>query len=147
MLVQADRAFAGRAIAAWNAGERAYADWMAEVVAPLVKVHVPQGDLTGADVLAAYYHEIRGAFPDSYVSVDEVTAEGNTVMARLTFSGTNTGKLLTMPVSTGKPATFTVIDVWHILDGKVVEFWETYDRYGMLEQLGLVREQPALALA
>jgi hypothetical protein len=89
----------------------------------------------------AYFHEIRGAFPDGHVSVDEVAAEGETVVVRYTFSGTNTGKLLTMPVTTGKPARFTVVDIWHLTNRKVVEFWESYDRYAMLEQLGLAREQ------
>lgn len=146
MSIQSNRALIERAPTAWNAGEQEYADWIAEAVASTVKVHVPQGDLTGADMFGAYYHEIRAAFPDAHVTVDEVTAEGDTVVVRYTFSGTNTGKLLTLPLITGKPASFSVVDVWHLVDGKVVEFWETYDRYGMLEQLGVVRE-PAAALA
>jgi predicted ester cyclase len=146
MSVQSNKALIERATTAWNAGEQPYADWITEVVAATVKMHVPQGDLTGADMFRAYHHEIRGAFPDGHVSVDEVTVEGDTVVARYTFSGTNTRKLLTMPLTTGKSASFTVVDVWHLLDSKVVEFWENYDRYGMLEQLGVVRE-PAAALA
>ena len=107
-------------------------------------MHVPQGELTGT--FRAYFYEIRAAFPDGYVSVDEVTAEADTVIVRYTFNGKNTGKLLTRPISTGKPASFTVIDVWHFVDGELLEFWESYDRYGLLEQLGVVHE-PAAALA
>jgi predicted ester cyclase len=141
MSVESSVALIKRATVAWNTSEHAYADWITEAVAPAIKLHVPQGELSGTDVFRAYFHEIREAFPDGQVNVDEVTAEGDTVVVRYTFSGTNTGKLLTMPLSTGKRASFTVLDVWHLSDGKAVEFWETYDRYGMLEQLGLVREQ------
>jgi predicted ester cyclase len=145
MTIQSNRELVERALVGWNAGEQQHADWIAEAVAPTVKMHVPQGDLTGPEMFRAYYHEIRGAFPDSHASVLEVIAEGDTVIVRYTFSGTNTGKLLTLPLTTGKPASFTVIDVWHLVDGKAVEFWESYDRYGVLEQLGLIRE-PAAAV-
>jgi predicted ester cyclase len=145
MSVQSNMALIERGPTAWNAGEQEYADWIGEAVTATVKMHVPQGDLTGADMFRAYYHEIRAAFPDSHVTVDEITAERDTVVVRYTFSGMNTGKLLTMPLVTGKPASFTVVDMWHVVDGKVVEFWEAYDRYGMLEQLGVMRE-PAAAI-
>ncbi len=146
MSVESNKALIERVTAAWNAGEQAHADWITETVAATVKMHVPQGDLTGSDMFRAYYHEIRSAFPDGHVTVDEVTAEGETVVARYTFSGTNTGKLLTLPLTTGKTASFTVVDVWHFVDGQAVEFWESYDRYGMLEQLGVVHE-PTVAVA
>ncbi len=141
MSVQSNRALIELGTTAWNAGEEPYVNWTVEALAPAIKLHVPQGELAGADMFRAYFHEIRGAFPDGHVSVDEVTAEGDTVVVRYTFSGTNTGKLLTTPVTTGKPASFMVVDIWHLTNGKVVEFWESYDRYGMLEQLGLMREQ------
>ncbi|HEY1296902.1 MAG TPA: ester cyclase [Chloroflexota bacterium] len=140
MSVQTNTALIERAYAAWNAGAQQYADWISEAVATTVKMHVPQGDLTGLDMLRAYYYEIRGAFADGCVKVDEIAAEGDTVIVRYTFSGTNTGKLLTLPLITGKPASLVIIDVFHLMDGKVVEFWESYDRFGMLEQLGSMRE-------
>ena len=146
MSIQSNKALVERAYAAWNAGQQQYADWISEAVAAKVKMHVPQGDLTGVDMYRAYYYEIHAAFPDGRVTVDELIAEGDTVIGRYTFSGTNTGKLLTMPKITGKPASFVVIDVWHLVDGELVEFWETYDRFGMLEQLGAVRE-PTAAVA
>ena len=109
--VQSNTAPVERAYPAWNAGQQQYADWISEAVAAKVKMHVPQGDLTGSDMYRAYYYEIHAAFPDGRVTVDELIAEGDTVIARYTFSGTNTGKLLTMPKITGKPASFVVIDV------------------------------------
>jgi predicted ester cyclase len=141
MSTQTNKALIELGMTAWNAGEEAFANWTVEALAPTIKMHVPQGELTGGDVFRAYFHEIRGAFPDSRITVDELTVEGDTVVVRYTFSGANTGKLLTIPVTTGKQASFCVIDIWHLTNGKVVELWETYDRYGMLEQLGLVREQ------
>jgi predicted ester cyclase len=143
MSVQSNRELIERATIAWNIGAHAYADWITEAVAPTVKMHVPQGEMTGTGMFRAYYYEIRGAFPDGHVSVDEVTAEGETVIVRYTFNGKNTGKLLTLPITTGKSASFSVVDVWHLVDGEVVEFWESYDRYGLLEQLGVVHEQAA----
>ncbi len=148
MSVQTNRALIERAYAAWNAGEQQFAEWMAEAVAPTVEMHTPQGDVGGIDMFRAYYHDIRAAFPDGRITEEDVFADDNcgTVVVRYAFSGTNTGKLLTLPLSTGRRASFVVMDVWQLDDGKVTALWEIYDRYGMLRQLGVTPEpSPALA--
>ena len=47
-------------------------------------------------------------------------SEAGTLIAVHTFTGTNTGMLLSRPIVTGKRASFTTVDVYHFEEGKVV---------------------------
>lgn len=95
----------------------------------------------------AYITRLRSAFPDLHFTVEDVVAEGETVVVRATARGTMTGDFLEMK-ATGKTATWTEIHIGRLADGKVVEHWATIDQLGMLQQLGLAAtpEQQAVAL-
>jgi predicted ester cyclase len=79
----------------------------------------------------------RAAFPDIHVAVEDVIANGDKVVVRLTFSGTHTGPLMGMP-PTGKFVTITGIAIDRIQNGKIVEHWVNRDDLGMLQQLGMI---------
>ena len=55
-------------------------------------------------------------FPDLYVSVEDITTEGEKVWDRVTVTGTHTGEYRGIP-PTGKKITFTGIRIWRIVDG------------------------------
>jgi predicted ester cyclase len=76
------------------------------------------------------------AFPDLHVTVEDMVAEGDKVVARLTVRGTHQGAFLGIP-PTGKQVTGTAIDVNRIADGKSVEHWNEMDTLGLLQQLGV----------
>jgi steroid delta-isomerase-like uncharacterized protein len=76
-------------------------------------------------------------FPDHQVTVEDMIAEGDKVVARLTVHGTHQGAFLGIP-PTGKHWTFTAIDIIRIAGGKIVEHWNNYDALGLMHQLGVV---------
>ncbi|MBI3761607.1 MAG: ester cyclase [Chloroflexi bacterium] len=93
---------------------------------------LPPGIEGSRQVFAAFH----AAFPDARVTIEDMVAEGDRIVWRWTFSGTNQGSLMGMP-PTGKPVTFTGIDIFRMADGKIVERWANEDDLGMMQQLGM----------
>jgi len=106
----------------------------------------PAGLPNGLAGFKAYITRLRSAFPDLHLTVEEVVAEGETVVVRATARGTMTGDFLEMK-ATGKTATWTEIHIGRLADGKVVEHWATIDQLGMLQQLGLAATPGQQAVA
>ena len=77
------------------------------------------------------------AFPDLHFTVEDMIAEGDKVVARLTTGGTQQGEFMGIP-PTGKQATITAIDINRIVGGKSVEHWLNMDTLGLLQQLGVI---------
>ena len=77
------------------------------------------------------------AFPDGKVTVEDLIAEGDKVVCRLSLKGTNTGSLMGMP-ATGKSANMTSIHLFRVKNGKLVERWANQDDLGMMQQLGVI---------
>jgi steroid delta-isomerase-like uncharacterized protein len=79
----------------------------------------------------------RTAFPDLRVTVDDMVAEGDTVVAFWTVSGTHNGEWWGVP-ATGKHLTITAVSTIRIENGQIAEYRARADRYGALLQLGVV---------
>jgi len=77
------------------------------------------------------------AFPDLYFTVEDLIAEGDEVVARVTMSGTQHGAFMGIP-PTGKHVTITGIDINRFVGGKSVEHWVEMDTLGMMQQLGVI---------
>jgi predicted ester cyclase len=77
------------------------------------------------------------AFPDARFTIDDIIAEGDTVVVRYTARGTHQGNLMGIP-PTGKQASVTTIGIFRIVNGKAVEQWINCDDLGLLQQLGVV---------
>ena len=77
------------------------------------------------------------AFPDLHITIDDMVAEGDTVVTRWTTRATNTGSLFGMP-ATNKSMTITGITIDRLASGKIVETWTNFDNLGMLQQLGVI---------
>ncbi len=76
-------------------------------------------------------------FPDGKWILDDAVAEGDKVVARYTFQGTHRGELLGIP-PTGKQVTMSGITIYRIVNGQFTEIWESYDRFGLMQQLGVI---------
>ena len=94
---------------------------------------VPAGIEGQRQVLSMY----STAFPDTHFTVEDMIAEGDRVVARLSVSATQHGAFLGLP-PTGKHVRFTGIDIIRIAGGKLVEHWGEMDMLGLLQQLGVV---------
>ena len=124
----------------FNSGNSAVAD---ELVAADFVDHNPLPGLPPtAEGFKQSFAVIRAAMPDMTYTIEDVIAEGDKVVVRWTTSGTNTGEMLGMP-ATGKKATVTGIDIFRVQDGKLAEFWLSWDQLGMLQQLGMIPPPPA----
>ena len=77
------------------------------------------------------------AFPDLQHTVDEMVAEGNTVAARWSVRGTHRGEFQGI-APTGKQINVSGTTVHHLVNGKIVETWLTFDTMDLLQQLGAV---------
>jgi predicted ester cyclase len=77
------------------------------------------------------------AFPELHVTIEDLIAEGDKVVVRMTMHGTQQGALGSIP-PTGKQVALSTIDVVRIAGGQIAEEWGIDDRLGLLQQLGLV---------
>jgi steroid delta-isomerase-like uncharacterized protein len=77
------------------------------------------------------------AFPDLHVMIEDMIAEGDRVVVRMTMRGTQQGAFGSIP-PTGKQVAISTIDIVRIEGGKIAEEWGIDDMLGMLQQLGLV---------
>jgi predicted ester cyclase len=92
------------------------------------------GGLEGAKQTIGMF---QTAFPDLHFTVEDMIAEGDKVVARITMSGTQQGAFMGIP-PTGKHVTVTAIDFNRLAGGKSVEHWVEMDTLGMMQQLGVV---------
>ena len=76
--------------------------------------------------------------PDWHTAIDDMVAEGDKVVARITMTGTHTGDFWGIP-ATGKRVAFTGIYIVRIANGKVVEHWGEEDAVSLLQQLGVLK--------
>jgi predicted ester cyclase len=91
-------------------------------------------DLEG---LKQAYEHFLGANPDGYHVVEDMIAEGDKVVTRLSAYGTQTGELFGIP-PTDKRVSMTAIAIHRIENGKIVEHWSELDNLGMMQQLGVI---------
>ena len=78
-----------------------------------------------------------GAFPDMKATVEDLLADGDKVIARVSYRGTHHGAFMGIP-PTGKPVAVMGINIFRIANGQLVEHWGLSDRITALRQLGVV---------
>jgi predicted ester cyclase len=76
-------------------------------------------------------------FPDWRETIDDVVAEGDRVVIRVTGSGTHQGEFQGIP-PTDRQVTATGIGIGRIENGRIAESWAAYDALGMMQQLGVI---------
>jgi predicted ester cyclase len=88
----------------------------------------------------------RQAFPDIYVTVEDVAGEGEKVYCRFTTRGTHTGALMGIP-ATGKNVTIHEMSCHRLVGGKVVESWIGDNVPNILHQIGALVPVPGAPAA
>lgn len=121
-----------RWIEMWN-GEMELA---AELMAPDCPIHQPPNDFRGADGLRQMVEMGRAPFDDPVFAVEvEPIIEGNRLAARWTMTGRYRGGIPGASAPAGTEITFGGIDIWHVEDGKIVEYWISSDGLYLMAQL------------
>jgi steroid delta-isomerase-like uncharacterized protein len=92
------------------------------------------GQEPGLEGYKRRYLTLRAAFPNVRVTIDDMLAEGDRVMARVTIEGTHLGPFLGQPAS-GLGVRMAAINVYRVANGRIVERWGVQDLYGLLRQI------------
>ena len=80
---------------------------------------------------------VLNAFPDYHQIIHDWIVEGEKVVARWTTTGTHKGVYNGIP-PTGKVIHEHGIDIFRVVDGKIVEHWVELDVLGIYKQMGVV---------
>ena len=91
----------------------------------------------GLQAFHDFHDQFRNAFSDLDISVDDVVAEGDRVVARCSVRGKHTGESLGF-APTNAPIQFEGIAIVRIKNGKIVEAWNQFDFLEMNKQLGVL---------
>ena len=94
------------------------------------------GQPNGIEGLRARAGGLIGAFRPRF-TLHELVAEGDTVVAYWTNTGTHSGEFMGMP-PTGRTVTISGIDVHRLRDGRLAEHWHVVEELQMLQQLGVI---------
>jgi steroid delta-isomerase-like uncharacterized protein len=90
-----------------------------------------------------FFKMYLAAFPDMRMEPQDILSSGQKVVARTRVTGTHKGELMGMP-ATGKRIDVQLIDILRFGDdGLAKEHWGVIDMLGMMQQLGVVPENPA----
>lgn len=100
----------------------------------------PDGALRGRANLIEFWAELFAAFPDLWISEEDVFAEGDTVVTRHVGRGTHEGEFMDIP-ATGNEFEIDGIDLYRLDDGKITESWISLDMFGLMHQLGVISDQ------
>jgi len=122
----------------WNKGHMQVTD---ELIAPTYTHHdsstpdVGRGPEAEKKRVTLY----RNAFPDIRFTVEDIIAEGETVVARWSCRGVHSGNLNGI-APTGKQFAITGVTICRFSNGKIVEGFVNWDALGLMRQLGVVPE-------
>lgn len=109
-----------------------------ELVDPDVLFHAPvPTDATGAQALKQVWAALLRAFPDIHVTVEDLIAEGDRVVARNTVTGTHRGEHMGRP-PTGRSVRYDEMFMARFADGRIAEIWGVVDVLSQMRQLGLI---------
>ena len=119
----------------YNEGNLDLAD---ELVADVIVMHEAgtEEPIRGPDGVKEFFESYKTAFPDSELEIEELVAEGETVVVRWTATGTHEGDLMGIE-PTGNEVRIMGMEMHHVRDGKLQEGWELFDGLTMLAQLGV----------
>jgi len=101
-----------------------------------VNLSSPPGAPTDRESGKVYLQAFAEAYPDARYTIEDMIAEGDQVVTKKTFTGTNTGEFNGIP-ATGKRVTFQYVDIMRVRNGRIVEHWNCIDWLNWLQQLGL----------
>lgn len=82
---------------------------------------------------------LANSFTNAHWSMEEIISEGNKVVVKQTFTGTQTGQFQNIP-PTNKPVTVNGIATYELNNGKIISSQIQTDRLGFLQQLGIVSQ-------
>jgi steroid delta-isomerase-like uncharacterized protein len=109
---------------------------LAEVVAADVRTpNIASCMSLGLEGAITVHKKTLIGMPDYLTTIEDLIAEGDKVVARVTMTGTHTGDFWGVP-PTGRKVNLTAIYIVRIAGGKIVEHWGEEDGMKVFRQLG-----------
>jgi steroid delta-isomerase-like uncharacterized protein len=95
------------------------------------------GEAGNLEELGRIVGPFLAAFPDMRVTVEDLLADGDKVVARHTWEATHSGDFAGVP-ATGTRVRVTGTNIYRIAGGKIAEEWWQEDLLSLLHQIGAV---------
>ena len=108
-----------------------------ELISPSHALHDPNlsGSQTGPDCYKQQVIRFTTAFPDLHFSIEDIFSEEDKLVASWMISGTHAGEYEGIP-PTGKRIFVYGITIHHLVDGKILDSYVSWDALGLMRQLG-----------
>jgi len=111
-------------------------DVVDELYADTLRFYQPGSDPVDKAARKQLLLMFRSVFPDSSHTIEDMIAEGDRVVTRFTFHGTQRGELMGIP-ATGKQVAVQGMVIDRLSAGKIMEEWVSFDMMGMMQQLSV----------
>jgi len=100
-----------------------------------VEHQVPAGMASDPEAMQKMMGMMMQAFPDLRYTVEDLVAEGDKTVSRVTASATHQGEYMGV-APTNKQVKWEEIHISRWVDGKLAEHWGVMDMVGLLQQIG-----------
>ena len=120
----------------WNQGRNGAIDELLSAEGIGFGLAEPGTEIRGPAALKPFVRNLRDAFPDLHIVLEDMVAEGDKVAIRFRVTGTHKGDGLGFP-ATERKIDVTAITIIQFANGRLVHGWNNWDQLGMMEQLGV----------
>jgi predicted ester cyclase len=132
------KALERRAFGEFNKGKAAYMTLIDEIFATNFIHHGGAGrEIHGLKDYKQFINEMFNTFPDLHFTIDDMIAEGDKVVTRFTWTGTQKGEYRGKTPTNKKVTTWAIL-IRRVVGSKFVESWERLDTLSWMQQLDLV---------
>ena len=113
---------------------------MGELVSPSHALHGSNfsGSAIGPEAYKQQVALLVAGFPDLRFTIEDMVTEQDKVVVCWTLSGTHKGEYLGIP-ATNKKVSMEGITIHHIANGRIMDSYRSWDMWGMMRQLGVVK--------
>ncbi len=127
----------------WNQSNEATVDEMFAIDGIAHGLGENSTDAIGPEGFKTFMRGIRAVMPVIRIDVQETIVQGQNAAARLILTGTHTGSGAGLAAS-GRRVSVTAITFVKFSDSKIIEAWNNWDQYGMLQQMGVLPQSDPL---
>jgi predicted ester cyclase len=97
----------------------------------------PDAGESGPALFKTFAAALQAAWAEPQLTVDELIAEGDRVMACWTFCGRHVGDAFGV-AATGQEISYAGINIFRVADGKLAESWDMFDRLWIWQQMAVL---------
>jgi steroid delta-isomerase-like uncharacterized protein len=118
----------------WNQGREVTIDELFSAHSVAYGLGEAGVEVRGPEQFKPFWRNLRDAFPDLRISIEDTIAENDRVVVRVILEGTHRGSGVGIPPS-GRRVRVSGTVIVRLADGKMVEAWNDWDQLGMLRQI------------